>query len=382
LSLSQKEKLARTKVSFDKIAISIIQPALPRYRLDFFQRIERRFPKLKVLSSYSVNTYSEEKFHWECRLKSPKKLPGGLYWQSGALRVFSQKNDVIVLTGNARYISNVFIILLAKLKHVKTVWWGQYRSPTSSRLSCHLRTLISSMADYRLFYTDQELSEFVASRKASAPRAFALNNGIDVSSISQFLKPYEARDRPRRILFIGRFTEKSEVLLLLKALSLPQCEGIEAQLIGEGDLFAAAEKLAQRLGISDRVNFLGEVNEESSIAKLANTCRMLVYPGCVGLSLIHGMAYELPSVLHSDESNHMPEIAAFESGSTGVVFDRGNAESLANEIAGIIDDTNSLNRFSLNSIAIVTRSFNTSDMTERFEKMISRILDDMNGMTP
>ena len=37
--------------------------------------------------------------------------------------------------------------------------------------------------------------------------------------------------------------------------------------------------------------------------------RIFVYPGEVGLSLIHAMAYGLPCLVHSDRLKHMPEIS-------------------------------------------------------------------------
>ena len=69
--------------------------------------------------------------------------------------------------------------------------------------------------------------------------------------------------------------------------------------------------------------------EEPDIAQIANRCRLFVYPGGVGLSLIHAMAYGLPSIIHDDRWRHMPEIAAFQDGRTGRTFEREDPGSLA-----------------------------------------------------
>ena len=69
-----------------------------------------------------------------------------------------------------------------------------------------------------------------------------------------------------------------------------------------------------------KINWYGKLIDEKDISNIANRCRIFVYPGAVGLSLIHAMAYGLPCLIHSDRCNHMPEIAAFSHGKTGLTF--------------------------------------------------------------
>src|SRR5690606_35591262 len=116
----------------------------------------------------------------------------------------------------------------------------------------------------------------------------ALNNGVDVEPIQALRKPYSA-ERGREILFIGRLTAKAELPLLLEALALDRLRGAHLHVIGDGAMRGSLEEHARRLGIDERISWHGGTTDEKAIADIANRCRIFVYPGDVGLSLLHAM---------------------------------------------------------------------------------------------
>ena len=59
---------------------------------------------------------------------------------------------------------------------------------------------------------------------------------------------------------------------------------------------------------------------------------LFIYPGSVGLSLIHAYNYGLPSIIFSDMRYHMPESAAFKEGFNGISYKKDSATSLARSI--------------------------------------------------
>ena len=67
-----------------------------------------------------------------------------------------------------------------------------------------------------------------------------------------------------------------------------------------------------------------ELSNEEEISKLYNFCRCFVYPGEVGLSIIHAMSYGLPAIIHNNINHHNPEHAAFTNEVNGLVFDENN----------------------------------------------------------
>jgi len=266
----------------------------------------------------------------------------------------------------------MLLLLKARLVGAKTIWWGQYWSGTSRTHRFILRLLLMRLAHAILFYTDMEVEEY-RSRYGKHDRRpiSALNNGIDVQPIIKLRTPYRAALRDQSILFLGRLTEKAEFHLLLEALTDARLQNVRLHVIGDGPQRNKFESVAGDLEIHDRVIWHGGMTREADIADVANQCRVFVYPGGIGLSLIHAMAYGLPSIVHSDRWRHMPEIAAFQDGRTGRAFQRGSTDSLASVLNDLLRDPPTLEAMSSDAIRQTETRFNTAVMRRRFVLLLA-----------
>ena len=358
--------------------IHIIQPALPFYRIDFFQRISDKkgiFSNLTVYYSkidLGALTNLSEKYNWSHELGSVRSIFFGLFWQQGVSNIIIKKGDIVVISGAPRYISNIYILLKAKFIGAKTIWWGHYRGAASREWRLWLRTIFMRLSDALIFYTDLEVKDFFSSYKfKKSSMVIGLNNGLDFTKIKLFRKPYIANKRENAILFIGRLTKKSELQLLLDALNEASLGTVKLHVIGSGNQGSYFKSFAQSIGVYERVSWHGEITDEARIARIANRCSLFVYPGAVGLSLLHAMSYGLPSILHSEKREHMPEFSAFEDRATGLAYKKGSNISLANKIAQALENTNALKRWSTNSIKKTSKTFNTEDMARRFCELVN-----------
>lgn len=295
-------------------------------------------------------------------------------WQIGVPSLRLGQSDIVILPANPRYLSSFALLIRMRLVGAKTVLWGHYRSSTSRSWRMALRLLLARLAHAMLFYTAQEVCEYRRGfgKKDRRPIG-ALNNGINVDPVRLYRSPYAISHRDRAIFFVGRLTAKADSPLLLEALAKPACNGIVLHIVGTGKNEGRLREQAEDLGLADRVVWHGASTDEAAIAAVANRCRLFVYPGEVGLSLIHAMAYGLPCVVHDDPVRHMPEIAAFSAENTGRAFVRGNAEHLANVLAGLIDDADELERFSRQCIELTDRKFNTQSMAENLTNFIEQL---------
>ena len=355
-----------------------VQPALPRYRMDFFARLSQHFgSRMEVFyspGSLGALTMPVE-VEWAHAVGPMRRLPFGLVWQPDVASIPLKDADILVLSGNPRQLSSLVLMARAKLAGAKVVWWGHYWSSTSRRWRQLLRYIPMALADALLFYTDQEIADFENegfSCTTSKP-IHALNNGLDLEPILRLRKFYHADQRENALLFVGRLTAKAQLWLGLEALQQLGEEAPTLHVIGEGSEKGYLIKLSEDLGLTDKVVWHGTITNEASIADVANRCRGFVYPGEVGLSLIHAMGYGLPAVVHDQKRRHMPEIAAFRDGLTGLSFQHGSASSLAKAIHSFLTNDDLLNGFSAHTKTIVGPEFSTAGMAKRFVYLVEQM---------
>ena len=356
----------------------VLQPALPNYRLDFFNRLHAVYGQgLQVHFSgrdLGVLTAQRPDLPWSVPLGRTIRLPLGLDWQENATRIRPAKGDVVVVSGAPKGLGNLCLMLRARVAGAHVVWWGHHHSPYTTPMRRRLREFVMKFSDQLVFYTDREAEDYRnAATGGQAMPAIGLNNGLNIDGIDPCRVPYRAERRGLDIAFMGRLTAKSQVGLLLAALArCPDGFG-RLHVIGDGDNLRALQQVATDLGIGPKVQWHGGMTDEGRIAAIVNRCRLFVYPGDIGLSLIHAMAYGLPIVIHDDMSRHMPEIAAFSQGRTGAVFARGSASDLGRVTCEMLDDTELLDRMSHACLAVVAHTFRTSDMARRFVSMVDEL---------
>tara|TARA_R110000751_G_scaffold68598_5_gene139620 strand:+ start:726 stop:1811 length:1086 start_codon:yes stop_codon:yes gene_type:complete len=356
------------------MSIHVIQPVVPHYRVPFFSKLASVNSDIHFYASekddIDVVSVNDEVFSY---IKLGKIISlFGFSWQLGITKILLKlkSKDIMVINGNPRYLSTLFIALIARLIGVKIVWWGQGWSANTTTNSFRLRAYLMRFADAVLLYTDDEktlLHPYVSEKKL-----YALNNGIENKYICKYAEVYDPKSRPKAIIFIGRLTDKSNLQVLLKAISVLK-DSTCLHVIGAGPNSELYKAEAHALGITDKVIFHGELLSEEDIARVANQSKVFVYPGNVGLSLIHAFNYGLPAVIHSDKSRHMPEASCHIPQSTGKVFEYGNYISLSNIICKIINDDDMLSFYSLECKNIVKDNYNIDSMCLRFQEVITSV---------
>jgi glycosyltransferase involved in cell wall biosynthesis len=354
-----------------------IQPALPSYRIDFFHRLASHYGDSMRVHYSPVDmgalTASRDRAPWEYPIGPMLHPIRSVEWQVGALSVRFRHGDTVVVCGAPRNLSTLLLLARAQMIGARTVWWGQYWSATTQPNRHRLRMKLSRLADALLFYTDAEVNRFHADGWTHPGPVDALNNGIDLTEVRSLRRPYNAAQRTRNLLFIGRLTEKAQLRLAINALADPILENVHLHVIGGGSEESSLRLQANKLNVSDRITWYGGTTEEARIAKVANRCAAFVYPGQVGLSLIHAMGYGLPCVVHDQPLHHMPEIAAFEDGATGKTFKEGDATALAMAVSAILDAPDLATHMAARCQEKTETDYTTEGMAKRFIAFLDRL---------
>jgi glycosyltransferase involved in cell wall biosynthesis len=301
-------------------------------------------------------------------------IPEVIEWQPGILDIPMGRGDLLIVCGGPRTLSTLALLVKARLLGVRTVWFGHYWSSTTRAYRFYIRMALMKLVHVVLFYTDAEIAEYRAGVGKNDRRLLtAVNNGISIEPIAALRNTYQASDRPREILFIGRLIQKCALDLLLSALASPSLAGVKLNVIGDGDARGEYQRIASDLGLGDRVIWHGGTVDESKIAAVANRSRLFAFPGSVGLSVIHAMGYGLPPVVNDNRWTNGPEVAAVTDGVTGRLFSRDDPSALARVLAETIDNAALLEPMSAAARNLADTVFNTREMAKRVIEMVDRM---------
>lgn len=335
----------RTKSQILKIAI--VQPCFPHYRVSFFRRLAdllNHHARISVI-------YSESD---ENGVRTPNDLHDmvdscvdlvlvkrrslvGVHWQRLPSKTFRDA-DIVVVNWNLRYLSTVYLVLRCVVRTQRVIGWGHYDSRSGNRVAQYVRRRLMCLFDVFWCYTEQEAHRAALEFPNLKNVVVGLNNGVEVDPVKLTETQVEARRKTYaqacRFLFIGRVTPKSEFHLLLDALQLLAATKsnptICIEVVAGVSDFILEQTL--RMQCSSMVRYHGPVFDSEAIYKIASTCHYFVYPGSVGLSLLHAFSLGLPALIHGENSEHMPEISAAVYGKNILQFRKGDARSLADEM--------------------------------------------------
>jgi glycosyltransferase involved in cell wall biosynthesis len=365
--------------------VQVIQPLVPHYRVPFFRRVRarKRF-EIKVCASrtfpgeHSLKSADPPEVFVDLSYRCTSLLGGSLFWQHG-LKLDDRlgRGDVLVL-GQIRFLNTLPLMLSAKLRGAKIVWWGQGWSATSRPWSAAIRRSLMRLADVVLLYTDREAEEFVR-RGFSRRRVFALNNTIDTSEIDAIRELWDSERKAqfacaqgisgkKLMLFCGRLHAKARVDLALDALAMLRAYDKRWVLavIGTGEQLGNLKEYAVAKGLQESVLWLGEIYGAAAQGPWFLSAQCFVYPGSVGLSLLNSLAFGLPVITHDDLNIQMPEIAALVDGENGALFKANDADDLARKILEVVSDPVARERMSLNAIETTADRFNMQHMVDQF----------------
>lgn len=185
---------------------------------------------------------------------------------------------------------------------------------------------------------------------AGLENVLAISCGIDATN---FANPTPTTNKPFRILFLGRLDWEKHIHNLLKAVAqLPMEIDCYVEIAGDGNQRKYLSELAVKLGIAERVKFLGHISEEElplayeratifampSIAELQSIATMEAM--AAGRPIVAANAMALPHLVHD--------------GDNGYLFEPDDVDDFAQSLLKIATaDQEELNRLSENSIHLI-----------------------------
>ncbi|SDS84649.1 glycosyltransferase [Winogradskyella sediminis] len=142
----------------------------------------------------------------------------------------------------------------------------------------------------------------------------------------------------KNLLYVGRLHPGKGVDVLIKAFSAltNRFPDFHLDIIGGGDTLKALQNLANSLGVSDKVSFLGQ-KEKASVLHAYKKSYCTIIPShseAFGFTVIEAMS--TGTCVVGANNTGIKEIIV--PGETGLLFETGNSEDLANKLERLIED--------------------------------------------
>jgi glycosyltransferase involved in cell wall biosynthesis len=166
------------------------------------------------------------------------------------------------------------------------------------------------------------------------PNAEALTNGVDTAMFAPVAPALPPRDGGHRLVVPRRLFEKNGVEYFIRAMPAILADAdVEAVIVGDGPLRADLEALAERLGVSHAVRFMG-AQPNGAMPGILSSADAIVIPSLMeatSVAALEAMSCERP--VAASNVGGLPEIV---DESTGTLFEPADPDRLAAAVLALL----------------------------------------------
>jgi phosphatidylinositol alpha-1,6-mannosyltransferase len=279
---------------------------------------------------------------------------------------FFPQGIVAVLVGRALNIPVVITAHGADVYGLRGRLWDALRRALASR--CEAVTVVSRDMAARL--------SNITSRSGRPPKVMPM--GVETQRFRA--DPGAAWPVDKTVLFVGRLAEKKGLECLIRAFPEVLCSHPDARLVvvGDGPLRSDLERLASRLGLQDRVEFLGG-RPFSELPRWYSTSQVFLLPSVVAQS---GDREGLPVVLFEAMAAGRPIVATSVGGvsevvvhgRTGLLVEPGVPTALASAVNELLDSQPAAQRIGALASRLVRRKFDWRQVARRYASVLIEVV--------
>ena len=240
-----------------------------------------------------------------------------------------------------------------------------------------LRRLYLPLADAHLNYID-EARTIIGSYGVPQERIFVAANSPDTDQLlaayrEVLQRPPILPTNPYRLIHVGRLVKWKRVDLLLEAVKdlRTEFEQIELVVIGYGPEEQSLRQLAEEMGVSDRVQFVGGVYDSLTLGQYLHASALYVLGGMGGLSINDAMCFAKPVVCSEADGT---ERRLVKEGINGMYFENGNADSLKNCLRELLAQPDKITTFGQNSLRIIQEEVNIHTVLAEYVRAFRYVL--------
>ena len=186
-----------------------------------------------------------------------------------------------------------------------------------------------------------------------------------------------AKPEERIITHISNFRKVKNIPDVVKVFyKIQQKIPAKLMMVGDGPEKAKAEKLCEKLGITDKVIFFGNSNEINQILALTDLFLLPSQTESFGLAALEAMACSVPVI--SSNSGGLPEVNI--DGVSGYLSNIGDVKEMAENALKIISDENNLNSFKKKALE-VAKQFSVEKIVPLYENLYLQAIEESKTKT-
>jgi len=196
---------------------------------------------------------------------------------------------------------------------------------------------------------------------------FVLANSIDRDTYH----PDDTVEKRYDFVWCGRLSPEKDPLLFVEGLAVlsESAEDFRAVVLGSGDLFDEVERRVARHGLSDHVDLMGYVDEPVTYYRASRAFVLTSRRDALSTSLIEAMATGLPAI--TPPVGNVSDVV--EHGENGFVFERGNADALADALERVVEDRERAAEMGNNATAVRER-YSREGATEDWRRILDELV--------
>jgi glycosyltransferase involved in cell wall biosynthesis len=354
-----------------KQKICIQQQNLADYRLGFYQELKKymNFDLICGKSAFAENqvSLSPEEYPFKV-LNNTFIIKKNILIQSHHWR-YRILCDLYVCEANVRTLSTWFILGLRWILNKRSVLWGHIKG--RSIFSAIFLPLMRYFTLGQICYTNCDRE-----RLQDIERGYPVGVAPNACMSVDYMAFNECQKRDSFVIS-GRLVEdKKQDLALVEFAKFSKfteaTRRVRLIIAGDGPMALKLRILAEQLGISDKVDFVGQIPDGEILRGIYNRSIASISAGYVGLAAIQSFGYGVPMIISRNEP-HSPEIACCVEGFNCLYFIQDNNGSLAYLLKKVFDDRDLWRRKGPEIVQNMVSTHSFQAMAKEFSYFIEKL---------
>ena len=193
------------------------------------------------------------------------------------------------------------------------------------------------------------------------------------------MRPGYASADEKLLVHLSNFRPVKRILDVIEVFArVSQALPARLMMIGDGPDRSAAEHLAVRLGVADRIHFLGKQDNVNELLPLADLMVMPSEMESFGLAALEAMACSVPTI--ATRVGGVPEL--IDDGVNGLLFPMGDVEAMAGAAIALLRDEPRLANMSATARKTASDRFCASRIIPLYEEYYERVLARSRNLQP